>query len=386
MPRFLSVIGTRPEAIKMAMVARALEGVDGIEHRICATAQHREMLDSVLDLFDLRARHDLDVMVPDQDLIHITQAVLTGMGPILEEFQPDRVLVQGDTTTTLAAALAAYYAHVPVGHVEAGLRSGDLTMPWPEEMNRRLADRLSDRHYAPTRRARQNLLAEGFNDDSIVVTGNTGIDALLHVSERFEVEPRLAGRVRSGLPHLDATRRLVLVTAHRRENLGTGLARVCDALARLGKRDDVEIVYPVHPNPHVHGPVYLALGGLPHVHLLPPLDYVSFAYLMSQAHFIVTDSGGIQEEAPSLGKPVLVMREATERPEAVEAQTARLVGTDADVIHREAERLLDDAEAYDAMARRHNPYGDGRASGRIVGDLVSGWDQCSMPMTELRSS
>jgi len=370
--RILSVIGTRPEAIKMAMVARALDGVDGIEHRICATAQHREMLDSVLDLFDMHPRYDLDVMAPEQDLTHVTQAVLMGMAPILEGFQPDRVLVQGDTTTTLAAALAAYYADVPVGHVEAGLRSGDLTMPWPEEMNRRLADRLSDRHYAPTRRARENLLAEGFDDGSIVVTGNTGIDALLHIAERLEVEPHLMERARSGLPHLDATRRLVLVTAHRRENLGASLAGICDGLARLGRRDDVEIVYPVHPNPQVHGPVYLALGGLPHVHLIPPLDYVSFAYLMSQAHFIVTDSGGIQEEAPSLGKPVLVMREVTERPEVVEAQTARLVGTDADVIHREAVRLLDDTKVHSAMARRHNPYGDGRASGRIVGDLASG--------------
>ena len=356
----------------MAMVARALEGADGIEHRICATAQHRDMLDSVLDLFDLRPRYDLDVMATEQDLTHVTQAVLTGMVPILDEFEPDRVLVQGDTTTTLAAALAAHYARVPVGHVEAGLRSGDVAMPWPEEMNRRLADRLSDRHYAPTRRARENLLAEGFNGGGIVVTGNTGIDALLHVVERLEAEPRLAERARSGLPHLDGMRRIVLVTAHRRENLGAGLAGICDALARLGNRDDVEIVYPVHPNPHVHGPVYLALGGLPHVHLLPPLDYVSFAYLMSQAHFIVTDSGGIQEEAPSLGKPVLVMREVTERPEAVEAQTARLVGTDTDVIHREVARLLDDSEAHDAMARRHNPYGDGRASGRIVADLTSG--------------
>ena len=372
MLRILSVIGTRPEAIKMAMVARAFDGVDGIEHRICATAQHREMLDSVLDLFELRPRYDLDVMVSGQDPTHVAQAVLAGMTPILEGFQPDRVLVQGDTTTTLAAALAAFYAEVPVGHVEAGLRSGDATMPWPEEMNRRLADRLSDRHYAPTRRARENLLAEGFPDSGIVVTGNTGIDALLHIVERLELEPRLRKLARSGLPDLDATRRLVLVTAHRRENLGTGLARICDALARLGKRDDVEIVYPVHPNPHVHGPVYLALGRLPHLHLLPPLDYISFAYLMSQAHFIVTDSGGIQEEAPSLGTPVLVVREVTERPEAVEAQTARLVGTDTDAIHREAERLLDDTQAHETMARRHNAYGDGRASGRIVEDLASG--------------
>ena len=356
----------------MAMVARALEGVGEIDHRICATAQHREMLDSVLGLFDLSPAYDLDAMAPDQDLAHITHTVLAGMAPILEEFQPDRVLVQGDTTTTLAAALAAYYAGVPIGHVEAGLRSGDPTMPWPEEMNRRLTDHLSDRHYAPTTHARENLLGEGFGDDSIVVTGNTGIDALLDTVGRLRAEPCLRERIRSGLPDLDATRRLVLVTAHRRENHGAGLAGICAALARLGKRDDVEIAFPVHPNPRVHGPVFRALGSEPHVHLIPPIDYVSFVYLMGRAHFIVTDSGGIQEEAPSLGKPVLVMRDVTERPEAVSAHTARLVGTNSDTILRESETLLDDPSAHEAMARRHNPYGDGRASGRVVGDLLSG--------------
>ncbi|MDE0421599.1 MAG: UDP-N-acetylglucosamine 2-epimerase (non-hydrolyzing) [Gammaproteobacteria bacterium] len=368
--RILLVIGTRPEAIKMAMVARALNRTDGIEPRICATAQHRELLDSVLDLFELRSRYDLNVMTPDQDLVHVSKSVLTGMPPILEEFRPDRVLVQGDTTTTLAAALAAFYANVPVGHVEAGLRSGDPTVPWPEEMNRRLADRLSDRHYAPTPLARENLLAEGFDDSSIVVTGNTGIDALLHIVERLDAEPKLRERARSELPDFEETRRLVLVTAHRRENIGSGLAGICDALVRLSKRTDVEIVYPVHPNPHVHGPVHLALGGEPHVHILPPLDYVSFAYLMSQAHFIVTDSGGIQEEAPAFGVPVLVTRDITERPEALDAGTARLVGTDSDTILREAEFLLEDSGAHEVMSRRHNPYGDGRASGRIVSDLL----------------
>ena len=370
--RILSVIGTRPEAIKMAMVARALNATDGIEHRICATGQHREMQDSVLGLFDLVPDYDLDVMLPGQDLTHITQAVLTGMPPILSDFRPDRVLVQGDTTTTLAAALAACYAKVPVGHVEAGLRSGDPTVPWPEEMNRRLVDRLSDRQYAPTPRARENLLTEGFDDRGILVTGNTGIDALLYVAQRLEGEPKLGTRALASMPELDAGRRLILVTGHRRENIGRGLARVCDALTRLAARPDVEIVYPVHPNPSVCGPVHEALGGRARIHLIRPLEYVSFVYMMTEAHLIVTDSGGIQEEAPSLGKPVLVMRDVTERPEAVEAGTARLVGTDPGRIVAEAERLLDDPANYDAMARRHNPFGDGHASGRIAKEFAVG--------------
>lgn len=354
----------------MAMVARAFDAADGIDHRICATAQHREMMDSVLEVFVLRPNYDLDVMAHDQDLTHVTQAVLTGMKPILAEFQPDRILVQGDTTTTLAAALAAFYSNVPVGHVEAGLRSGDPTVPWPEEMNRRLADRLSDRQYAPTSRARDNLLAEGFDDRGILVTGNTGIDALLYVAERLDREPKLRERVLASMPHLDPKRRLILVTAHRRENIGRALASVCQALTRLAAREDVEIVYPVHPNPNVHRPVHAALEGRARIHLVDPLEYVSFVYLMTKAHLIVTDSGGIQEEAPSFGKPVLVTRDVTERPEAVQAGTARLVGTDADRIVAEAERLLDDSRAYATMARAHNPYGDGQASGRIARDVM----------------
>ena len=369
--RILSVIGTRPEAIKMAMVARALAATEGVEHRICATAQHREMLDSVLALFDLRADHDLGVMVPDQDLTHITRAVLAGLAGVLADFRPDRVLVQGDTTTTLAAALAAFYAKVPVGHVEAGLRSGDPGMPWPEETNRRLVDRLSDRHYAPTNRARDNLRAEGFDAAGILVTGNTGIDALLRMAQRLEREPALRCRAQAAMPAgLDPNRRLVLVTAHRRENIGPGLANVCAALTRLGARGDVDVVYPVHPNPNVRGPVREALAGRPHVHLTEPLDYVSFVYLMSRAHLVLTDSGGIQEEAPSLGKPVLVMRDVTERQEGVEAGTARLVGTDANRIVAETGRLLDDPTAHEAMARSHNPYGDGHASERISRELA----------------
>ena len=356
----------------MAMVARALDAADGIEHRICATAQHREMLDSVLSIFDLRPDYDLGVMVPDQNLTHITQAVLTGMAPILADFQPDRLMVQGDTTTTLAAALAGFYAKVPVGHVEAGLRSGDPALPWPEEMNRRLTDQLSDRHYAPTPRARENLVAEGFDDADILVTGNTGIDALLHVASRLESEPAFRQRAHSALGSMiDPARRLVLATAHRRENIGPGLARICEALRQLASRDDVEIVYPVHPNPKVAKPVRAALGGCPHVHLPCALDYANFVFLMTRAHIIVTDSGGIQEEAPALGIPVLVTRDVTERPEGLGAATARLVGTDAGVIIGEAQRLLDDPAAHAAMARRHSLYGDGRASEKILGDLVA---------------
>ncbi|MDE0661085.1 MAG: UDP-N-acetylglucosamine 2-epimerase (non-hydrolyzing) [Gammaproteobacteria bacterium] len=369
--RILSVVGTRPEAIKMAMVARALDAAEGIEHRICATAQHREMLDSVLSIFDLHPDYDLGVMVPGQDLTHITQAVLTGMAPVLADFQPDRLLVQGDTTTTLAAALAGFYAKVPVGHVEAGLRSGDPAMPWPEEMNRRLTDRLSDRHYAPTEQARGHLLAEGIDAGGILVTGNTGIDALLYVKHRLENEPELRSSARAGIPwRPDGSRRMVLVTAHRRENLGPNLVRICAALKRLATREDVEIVYPVHPNPSVAGPVHAALGNHPRIHLIAPVAYVPFVYLMTQAHTIITDSGGIQEEAPSLGKPVLVMRDLTERPEGVQAGTARLVGTNPDCIVGEAERLLDGADAYAAMARVYNPYGDGQAARRVAKGLA----------------
>ena len=370
--RVLSVVGTRPEAIKMAMVARALNASEGIDHRLCATAQHREMLDSVLDVFDLTPDYDLGVMVPDQGLAHITNAVTGGMATVLDDFRPDRVLVQGDTTTTFAAALASFYAKVPVGHVESGLRSGDPTIPWPEEMNRRLTDQLSDRHYAPTQRARTNLLAEGFDDSGILVTGNTGVDALLHVAGRLETDTTLSERAREALPlTLNPARRLVLVTGHRRESIGHGLASVCEALKRLAARHDVDVVYPVHPNPKVSTPVHAALGDVPRVHLVCPLDYVSFVLLMTKAHFIITDSGGIQEEAPSLGKPVLVTRRITERPEGVDAGTARLVGTDVEEIVGESHRLLDDPTAYAAMARQTSPYGDGLASERISSAVLA---------------
>ena len=370
--RILSVFGTRPEAIKMAMVARALAGADGVEHRICVTAQHREMLDSVLELFGLHADFDLDVMTPDQDVTDVTCAVLNGMRDVLAKVRPDRVLVHGDTTTAMAGAVAAYYARVAVGHVEAGLRTGDRYAPWPEEMNRRIADALSDRHYAPTEGARRNLLAEGVSDSSITVTGNTGIDALVYVAARLKGELELASTAKRALPPRTDGRRLILVTAHRRENFGDGVDEICRALSEIGSRDDVEIVFPVHPNPNVQEPVRRHLAGRRHTHLIAPLDYVTFVFLMMEADLIISDSGGIQEEATSLGKPVLLMREVTERPEAVDAGTVRIVGTDADRIVNETRRLLDDSEAYESMAGARNPYGDGHASKRILRELLCG--------------
>ena len=330
------------------------------------------MLDSGLKMFGLRSDFDLSVMKPNQDLTHITNAVMTGMATVLSEVRPDRVLVQGDTTTSFAAALAAFYSKTPVGHVEAGLRSGSISMPWPEEMNRRLTDLISDRHYVPTEQARTNLLAEGIAEEEITLTGNTVVDSLEYIVERLRSEPGLADTACAALPALSTDRRLILVTGHRRENLGRGLADVCEALIRISARDDVEIVYPVHPNPNVSTPVHEALGSCSNIHLIPPLDYVAFVYLMTQAHLIVTDSGGIQEEGPSLGKPVLVTREVTERPEAVEAGTVKLVGTNSVRIVKEVTALLDDSDAYAAMARVHNPYGDGHASERILANLIDG--------------
>ena len=368
--RVLSVAGTRPEAIKMAMVARTLACADGIRHQLCVTAQHREMLDSVLRLFDLKPDYDLDVMTPGQNLTDVTGAVLNGMRDVLAESTPDRVLVQGDTITAFAGALAAFYARIPVGHVEAGLRTGDMSAPWPEEMNRRLADALSDRHYAPTESARRNLLREGLPDDGIVVTGNTVIDALLHVVSRLNNEPDLLRQAAMRLPGRDADKRLVLVTGHRRESFGAGFERICRALVRLSSRDDIEIVYPVHLNPRVREPVFRHLTALHNVHLVQPLDYLAFVHLMNESHLILTDSGGIQEEAPALGKPVLVMRDKTERPEALATGTVKLVGTDARRITEEANRLLDNRDDYEAMAQVNHPYGDGKASQRILEDLV----------------
>jgi UDP-N-acetylglucosamine 2-epimerase (non-hydrolysing) len=328
-------------------------------------------------LFRLVPDYDLDIMRSNQGLTHITTAVLRELAPVLEEDRPDRVLVHGDTTTTFAAALAAFYQHIPVAHVEAGLRTGNIQAPWPEEMNRRLADQLCDLYFAPTAQSRLNLLREGVPDERVVVTGNTVIDALFHVVRQLGEDEALRARLEQQFAEVlpaagggDGAR-LILVTGHRRENFGDGFERICLALAALARRKDVRVVYPVHLNPNVRAPVGSILGGLERVHLIEPVDYLAFVYLMERAHLIITDSGGVQEEAPSLGKPVLVMRETTERPEAVAAGTVRLVGTDQDRIVAEAERLLDDAAAYRAMSGAHNPYGGGLAAARIRDRLLA---------------
>ena len=364
--KILSVFGTRPEAIKMAPVVKALAEDPSFDAKVCVTAQHRQMLDQVLELFAIQPDFDLDLMKADQTLGDITGNVLHGMEGIFAQWQPDMVLVHGDTTTTLAAALSSYYAKVPVGHVEAGLRTGDKYSPWPEEMNPHLAGALADVHFSPTEKARENLLHEGIAPESIHVTGNTVIDALLTVEERIRSDADLRGRLERHFPFLDPQKYLVLVTGHRRENFGSGFENICQAIATLARRDDVQVVYPVHLNPHVQEPVRRILSDLSNVFLLKPQDYLSFVYLMHRCTLVLTDSGGIQEEAPSLGKPVLVMRDTTERPEALEAGTALLVGTDRARIVREVSRLLDAPEAYRTMAEAHNPYGDGTAARRIA--------------------
>jgi len=363
--RVLTVFGTRPEAIKMAPVVKALAASPQIEARVCVTAQHREMLDQVLDLFRIVPDYDLNLMKPGQDLTDITANVLHGLKPVLADFAPDLVLVHGDTTTTMAASLAAYYQRIPVGHVEAGLRTGDILSPWPEEVNRKVAGAITRLHFAPTKRSQQNLLAENVPASHIFVTGNTVIDALEDVVTRIEGDTALAQELAERLP-LDPAKRMVLITGHRRESFGGGFERICAALRRIAARPDVEIIYPVHLNPNVRGPVKAHLSGLPNVRLIEPQDYLPFVYLMHRSTLILTDSGGVQEEAPSLGKPVLVMRDTTERPEAVEAGTVRLVGTDEDLIVSSAEHLLDDQAAYEAMSFAHNPYGDGFAASRII--------------------
>lgn len=359
--RVLSVFGTRPEAIKMSPVVRALAAAEDIDGRVCVTAQHREMLDQVLALFDIVPDYDLNLMRPGQGLEDITAGVLQALSPVLDDFQPQLVLVHGDTTTTLAASLAAYYRKIPVGHVEAGLRTGNIWSPWPEEINRKVAGAITRLHFAPTEQSKANLLAEGIAADHVTVTGNTVVDALLDVVAMLDES--------NAALELNPAKRLILVTGHRRESFGDGFLRICEALATLAARSDVEIVYPVHLNPNVKGPVEAKLGGLANVHLIAPQDYLPFVWLMSRADVILTDSGGVQEEAPSLGKPVLVMRDTTERPEAVEAGTVRLVGTDAALIVSEVIRLLDDKAAYEAMSFAHNPYGDGQAAQRILNTI-----------------
>lgn len=372
MKKILTVFGTRPEAIKMAPLVQALQAEQGIASSVCVSAQHREMLDQVLQLFDIVPEFDLNVMRSGQTLSDVTSSVLDGINGVLDAYAPDAVLVHGDTTTTLAASLAAFYRRIPVGHVEAGLRTGNVWSPWPEELNRRVTDAVSTWHFAPTAESRQNLLDEGVEPQCVTLTGNTVIDALLTVKYRLDSNPALAAGVASAYPFLDPGRRLILVTGHRRENFGEPFERFCVALRLLAARHpDVQIVYPVHLNPNVQQPVRAILSGHDNVHLIDPQDYLPFVYLMDRAYLIVTDSGGIQEEAPALGKPVLVTRETTERPEAVASGTARLVGTDTARIVREVETLLDDSAAYLRMAHAHNPYGDGQACRRIVEALMT---------------
>ncbi|HAT1572657.1 TPA: non-hydrolyzing UDP-N-acetylglucosamine 2-epimerase [Kluyvera cryocrescens] len=365
--KVLTVFGTRPEAIKMAPLVHALAKDPHFEAKVCVTAQHREMLDQVLNLFSIVPDYDLNIMSPGQGLTEITCRILQGLKPVLESFKPDVVLVHGDTTTTAAASLAAFYQRIPVGHVEAGLRTGDLYSPWPEEANRTLTGHLAMYHFAPTENSRQNLLRENLPDSRIFVTGNTVIDALFWVRDRVMNDEALRTELSERYPFLSNDKKMILVTGHRRESFGQGFEKICHALAEIAATNpDVQIVYPVHLNPNVSEPVNRILGHIDNVMLIDPQDYLPFVWLMNHAWLILTDSGGIQEEAPALGKPVLVMRETTERPEAVDAGTVRLVGTDSRRIVDEVTRLLRDEDEYQRMSRAHNPYGDGRACERIL--------------------
>jgi UDP-N-acetylglucosamine 2-epimerase (non-hydrolysing) len=372
--KVLTIFGTRPEAIKMAPLVLALSQDAAFESKVCVTAQHREMLDQVLRLFEITPDYDLNIMKPGQGLTEITSRILTGLKPVLDEFRPDIVLVHGDTTTTLSASLAAFYHQIPVGHVEAGLRTGDLSSPWPEEGNRLLTGHLAKWHFAPTENASANLQRENIAGENIFVTGNTVIDALLWVRDRFNSDASLAQQLADNYPFLDVNKKLILVTGHRRESFGEGFERICSALAEIAcKHPDVQIVYPVHLNPNVSEPVNRILQSIDNIVLIDPQDYLPFVYLMDKAYLILTDSGGVQEEAPSLGKPVLVMRETTERPEAVDAGTVRLVGTNPAKIVEEVNRLLNDENEYNSMSRAHNPYGDGHACRHILDALKNHW-------------
>lgn len=368
--KVLTVFGTRPEAIKMAPLVHALNSVDQIEAKVCVTAQHREMLDQVLSLFEIKPDYDLNIMKPGQTLQGITSEILNQLTHVLEEFKPDYVLVHGDTTTTFAASLAAFYQQIPVGHVEAGLRTNDLYSPWPEEGNRCLTGVLSQLHFAPTETSHANLLKENIPSSSITITGNTVIDALLTVKEKLK-EPELKVKMEAMFPFTKSDKPLILVTAHRRENHGERIINIATAVHQLAKRyPEYQFVLPMHLNPNVRIPIQETLSNITNIALIEPQDYLPFVYLMTKSKLILSDSGGIQEEAPSLGKPVLVMRNSTERPEAVEAGTVKLVGADTDVIVNACRELLENSEAYQAMAQAKNPYGDGKASERIVNKLL----------------
>jgi UDP-N-acetylglucosamine 2-epimerase (non-hydrolysing) len=363
-PRILVVFGTRPEAIKLFPLVHALRSTNA-DVRVCVTGQHREMLDQVLEIARITPEHDLDLMLPNQSLDMLSARLLTELGKVMDADRPDRVIVQGDTATAMIAALTAYYRKIPVGHVEAGLRSGNIYHPWPEEVNRKVVGAIADLHFAPTDTSRDALLAENVPAGRIHVTGNTVIDALIETRARVDSDAALASTI-APIAARFAGKRIVAVTTHRRENFGDGLKSVAQAVRRIADRPDVAVIFPVHPNPNVRGPMAEVLGGIENVAMIDPLDYPNFVRLLSLCHFVMTDSGGVQEEAPALAKPVLVMRETTERPEGIAAGTAKLVGNDEEVIVTEASRLLDDKAAYEAMARAHNPFGDGRSSERIA--------------------
>lgn len=371
--KIMVIFGTRPEAIKMAPVILELKNKKEFEVLVCVTAQHREMLDQVLELFEIQPDYDLNIMVPGQDLFEVTSRTLMGLRDTLDTTQPDIVVVHGDTTTTMAASLAAFYKKIPVGHVEAGLRTKNKYAPFPEEMNRKITTAVTDLHFAPTDCAKQNLLGEGVSPDTVFVTGNTVIDALFLTIAKLESKPNQQQQIASSFSFLAKNKKMLLVTGHRRENFGEGLANICSALVELAKKyPDMEIVYPAHMNPNVLNTVHdiLLHAGCRNIHVIKPLDYVSFVYLMKQCYMILTDSGGVQEEAPSLGKPVFVMREATERPEAVEAGTVCLVGSDREKIVNTVSLLLENNSAYERMSKAHNPYGDGTAAQQICAILL----------------
>jgi UDP-N-acetylglucosamine 2-epimerase (non-hydrolysing) len=369
--KVLLVFGTRPEAIKMAPLALQLkENTHAFETKVCVTGQHRQMLDQVLELFQLEPDFDLNLMKPGQTLSDVTSGVLKGLEGVFAEWLPDIVLVHGDTATTFAASLAAYYHKVKIGHVEAGLRTGDIYSPWPEEANRKLTGSLANYHFAPTQSSYNNLVKENIDPANIVITGNTVIDALLKVKEKVETDQKIIEQFEQQFSFLDESKKLILVTGHRRENFGQGFLNICTALANIAKRyADVQIVYPVHLNPNVQKPVNELLSGIENIYLIAPQDYLPFVYLMNHSYLILTDSGGIQEEAPSLGKPVLVMRDTTERPEAVDAGTVKLVGTEATVIQQAVIDLLENSDLYQQMAGAHNPYGDGTSCQQIINFL-----------------
>lgn len=364
--KIMLVFGTRPEAIKMAPLALELKNHPEFDVKVCVTAQHRQMLDQVLELFELTPDYDLNLMQPGQDLYDITTRALLGLRDVFSEAKPDLVLVHGDTTTTFAASLSAFYQRIPVGHVEAGLRTGDIYSPWPEEVNRKLTGSLTKLHFAPTPKSEKNLLVENVPESQVFVTGNTVIDALIQVEHKVNNDASINQTLSAKFDFLDPNKKLILVTGHRRESFGGGFESICRALKTLSENDDVQILYPVHLNPNVQEPVNRLLADTDNVFLIDPQDYLPFVYLMSRAYIILTDSGGVQEEAPSLGKPVLVMRDTTERPEAIEAGTVKLVGTEYQTIVDEAQTLLDDIDAYKSMSFAHNPYGDGKACQRIA--------------------